>query len=295
MDRFRPDVCHANEFHIVPQVLSANGGKYPVSGHIRLSIASNQIVTYGISGCGTIVAVSKAVASLLNGSGLESRVRVVYNGVDVGHFSPDGPPAAILGSGGENVGSRIRFGLFGLVNERKNQLLAVEALSRVVGRGIDAYLLLAGDAHSSSPAYAERLRARIAQPDLAGRVTWLPFQSDVPALYRSIDVNLLPSQMEGFGRTIIEASALRRPSIGARVGGIPEVIEDGRTGWLVEAGDVEGLAAIMADLAAKPGLIQSAGEAALARTETVFGIKAHAARMIEVWNETIASHKAGAH
>ncbi|MBI1290462.1 glycosyltransferase, partial [bacterium] len=73
--RFRPDVCHANEFHIIPQLASCNREKLGISGHIRLGITPRQIKTYELAACDRIVTVSEAVGGLLMGSGLEDRVR----------------------------------------------------------------------------------------------------------------------------------------------------------------------------------------------------------------------------
>jgi hypothetical protein len=225
------------------------------------------------------VTVSRAVASLLDGSGLEDRVRVVYNGVDLSGLGG--------GISGENGGGALRVGIFGLISERKNQLVAAEAVARVANRGVDVQLLVAGDAFGSSMAYGENLRERIARPDLAGRVTWLPFQSDVASLYGRIDLNLLISREEGFGRTIIEAGALGIPSVGTRIGGIPELIEEGRTGWLVNEGDVEGLADVIHEAALNAAERHRRGAAMRERTQQHFTIQAHVGHMMSVWSEAI--------
>ncbi|MBI1290808.1 glycosyltransferase, partial [bacterium] len=180
-----------------------------------------------------------------------------------------------------------RVGIFGLVSERKAQLVAAEAVASVVKRGIPVKLLIAGDAFGSSVPYGDKLRARIAEPDLAGHVEWLPFQSDVASLYRRIDLNLLISTEEGFGRTIIEAAALGVPSVGTRTGGIPELILDGRTGWLVNQGDVDGLAKAIEAAAMDRAERIHRGEAARLRTQQHFTIQAHVENMMAVWNEVI--------
>ena len=61
-------------------------------------------------------------------------------------------------------------------------------------------------------------------------------------MFAGIDLNLLISDDEGFGRVILEAAAFGKPSIGSRVGGIPEVIAEGETGLLIDQGDSRGLA-----------------------------------------------------
>src|SRR5690606_26817524 len=121
-----------------------------------------------------IIAVSEAVAGLFDGTPLRDRVRVVYNGVDTSAIISIGPilaPAMQLRSEGALV-----VGLFGVVSERKNQLLAAEAVARANAMGARVRLLLAGDAFKASESYGEALRARLARPDLADVAAWIPFQ-----------------------------------------------------------------------------------------------------------------------
>ena len=286
--KFRPDLLHANEYHIVPQAVYGGKGR-PVCGHVRLSISPRHIRNYHLADCRRVIAVSEAVKDLFHDSPVFDRVRVVYNGVDVGAVGPEGPPhpeaAEWVASFGESA--PLVCGLFGLVSERKNQLVAAEAVARANARGARVALLLAGDAFKGSLGYGEELAKRVGQDDLKGRVLWLPFQKDAAALYRSIDVNLLISSEEGFGRTIIEASAAERPSIGTRIGGIPELIREGETGWLVEEGNVEELAARLVDLSSGRSRIREAGLAARKHTEDRFTVQAHVRNVVDVWQECL--------
>ncbi|MCC6547952.1 glycosyltransferase family 4 protein [Candidatus Sumerlaeota bacterium] len=284
---FQPQVIHANELHVVPQALKTST-KIPVSGHVRLTITPRQIDTYSMGKCTRIVAVSKAVKSLFSNTAIYDRVKVVYNGVDISavksstatgdlcpewRSKPSDPP--------------LIFGIFGLISQRKNQLVAVEALSRAIVAGANVRLLIAGDAFASSEEYGDRLRERIGAPDVRDHVAWIPFQKDAGALYRCIDTNLLISGEEGFGRTIIEAGAAGIPSIGTRIGGIPELIEDNQTGWLVSEGDADELARRMVALDASRDAVREAGARAARHVEENFTIQAHAANMVSLWQECI--------
>ena len=280
---FQPDVIHANEFHAIPHALAAaRGTQIPVTGHVRLGITPRQIETYSLRKCRRVIAVSEAVKSLFAPAGMADRVDVVYNGVGLEQFFHDGPtiPEFPRSTG-------LTVGLFGLISPRKNQLLAAEAVALARSKGADLRLLLAGDAFKTTEAYGAQLRDRLAQSDLKDATMLLPFQKDVAALYRSIDINLLISSEEGFGRTIIEAAATSRPSIGARTGGIPELIEEGRTGWLVREGDVKELADLLVELAGDVPKVRQAGEHARTYVETRFTIEAHAQAMLTVWQNAI--------
>lgn len=284
--KFSPDVIHVNEFHIVPQAFFSAGKKVPISGHVRLSITPRQFHNYHISKVRRLIVVSSAVKELLAGTGMEDRIRVIYNGVNVGKVGEPGDPVPeALPWRGSGADSPLVVGLFGLVSARKNQLVAAEAVARANADGADVRLLLAGEAHKSSIPYGEELRRRLAQPDLKEKAVWLPFQKEIAPLYRSIDLNLLISSEEGFGRTIIEAGAAGRPSIGTRIGGIPELIQPDQTGWLVDEGDPDQIAGILVKAWKDREMLRKSGAAAREVVEATFTIEAHTRRMVETWEE----------
>lgn len=256
--------------------------------HVRLSITPRQIRNYDLAKARRIVAVSRACRDLFAGSGLEDRVSVVYNGVDVSRFSgtvPDRSLRAGLGWGEDDI----VVGLLGLVSPRKNQMVAAEAVALANARGVPARLLLAGDAFKGTLDYGDALRRRLEADDLRGRAHWMPFAKDVLPIYGALDANLLISAEEGFGRTIIEAGAMGIPSIGARTGGIPELIAEGRTGWLVDEGSVEQLAAAIERLRADRAALPRVGEAARAHVISNFALDAYICGMIEVWRAAIGN------
>ena len=293
--RFRPDVIHCNEFHSTPQgarVARALGGNVGASTHIRLGIRPDQVRKYNLAACHRVVTVSEACRNLLAGTPVEGRVRVVYNGVDLSEFEPADRDLSLRREFGWGEDELV-VGLLGLVSPRKNQLLAAEAVAAANRRGIPARLLLAGDAFKSTESYGGELRRRLEAPDLAGRAQWIPFQKDVRRIYETCDINLLISAEEGFGRTIIEAGALGIPSIGARTGGIPELIRDGETGWLVEEGNAKALEDALAAAWKQRDRLAAAGQAAREHALAHFSIEAHVRGMIAVWEE--ARDAAGKH
>jgi glycosyltransferase involved in cell wall biosynthesis len=288
--RFKPDVIHANEYHAAPQALAAAGGRVPVVAHVRNTLPHGHGEKYLLGQCARVIIVSEAIRATLGPTVPDERVCLTYNGVDVSKFQGT--------SATDKVEERIRdagwpeaalvAGLLGLISERKNQLVAAEAVAFAASKGADVRLLLAGDAHKSSVPYGEALRSRIQQPDLKDRVLWLPFQDDVAALYRVCDVNLLISSEEGFGRTIIEAGACGLPSIGARTGGIPEIIVEGETGWLVPPGDANALADALIKAAGERELLRRMGEAARTRVVEKFELGATVGSTVKCY-ETVTA------
>ncbi len=164
----------------------------------------------------------------------------------------------------------------------KRVLDAVEAVARVPG----AALRLAGAA--PDPAYAEAVAARARRLGAAGRVELLGPLGTAQLLeeYRRASLLVLPSAQETSPMAIAEAMASAVPAVATRVGGIPHLVEDGRTGLLVPAGDVDGLAAGIRGL-----LEDERGRTALARAAREraerFRPAAVAARVRAVYEEAL--------
>ncbi len=123
------------------------------------------------------------------------------------------------------------LGVVAQLSPWKGQDTAIEALRILREQGVDAHLLLIGSAkfvaratRFDNEAYVAGLRARVARADLEDRVSWLGEREDVPELVRALDVLLLPSREEPFGRALIEAMALGVPVLATEVGGPPEIV-----------------------------------------------------------------------
>jgi glycosyltransferase involved in cell wall biosynthesis len=144
-----------------------------------------------------------------------------------------------------------------------------------------------GDPHRGQEAFAGQLKARAAMPPLAGRVLFFPFTEQILPYYEAADLNLLISRDEGFGRTVIEAGAVGVASIGARVGGIAEIIADGVTGALVPTEDPASLAAAIERLAGDAPRRAEMGEAAFRHVAQHFSIRSHADRMMDLYDEVL--------
>lgn len=96
----------------------------------------------------------------------------------------------------------------------------------------------------------QELQAQTQSLGLADRVRWLGFQSDIPGLLAAADVFVLPSLQEALGLVLLEAMAAGLPIVASQVGGIPELIEPGKQGFLVPPGDSSQLAAAIGVLLA---------------------------------------------
>jgi len=197
-------------------------------------------------------------------SGRPEATRLYHHGVDLSRFAP-----------AERENDATTFILVGRFTEKKGHRFALEAFDRLIRSGRRARLSLIG-----AGALEANLRALVRERSLDGHVVFRGrlSHSDTAAALASSDIALVPSvvaadgDMEGSPTVIREAAACGLPVIGTRHSGIPELIDDGATGYLVPEHDVEALADRMADLLDDPARRRAFGRAGRAKMETEFDL-----------------------
>jgi glycosyltransferase involved in cell wall biosynthesis len=110
------------------------------------------------------------------------------------------------------------------------------------------FLAVGGESAVEDVGWFDRMQAHARAIGLGDMIRFTGSRTDIPDLMRSIDVLVVPSLNEGFGRVIVEANAVGVPAVGADAAGIPEVIEDGVTGFLVPPRDPRAMASVVARL-----------------------------------------------
>jgi len=187
---------------------------------------------------------------LLNEYGYDSTI--TYNGLDLGDFDPLPRRSSLT----PNV-------LFvGGLEPRKGLEYLVLAMELVMREIPDARLIAVakpGFGGADSWHFFEQLAGR------AGLMENVEYRESVSQetlleFYSECDILVLPSRTEGWGLSLMEAMACRKPVVASRVGGIPELVRDGMEGLLVDAGDVQGLSNAILRLLKDPDLRNKLGE-----------------------------------
>ncbi len=151
------------------------------------------------------------------------------------------------------------------VKRTDDVLLAVRRLRE---RGVDAVLCMVGDGPDR-----DTVERRARELGIVRNSLFLGYQEEVACYYAAFDALILPSANEGTPVSAIEALAGGRPVVATRVGGVPDVVRDGVDGFLVEPGDVDAMAARLADLAADPPLRHRMGEAGRASVHERYSVE----------------------
>jgi glycosyltransferase involved in cell wall biosynthesis len=144
--------------------------------------------------------------------------------------------------------------------------------------------IVVGDGPRRAELLSEIERHRLDQAvELAGE------RDDIAELLSTADVFVLSSASEGMPISIIEAMAAELPVVATAVGGIPELIVDGETGFLVPARDADALAQALGCLVADPTLRRQQGKAARARAEREFDLPAFRRAHVELYSSLLAA------
>jgi N-acetyl-alpha-D-glucosaminyl L-malate synthase BshA len=159
----------------------------------------------------------------------------------------------------------------------------VEVFSRIRKR-IPARLLMVGDG-PDRPSAEWRAEVHGVQDD----VRFLGKRADMERLLSVSDLLLLPSELESFGLVALEAMASEVPVIATRVGGVPEVVEDGEDGYLFEVGDVEGMAEAGLSLLSNPAHRAEMGRSGRAHAGRDFCHQKIVARYIELYEQMLGT------
>jgi glycosyltransferase involved in cell wall biosynthesis len=269
----RIDIVHAFDFYTaVFAVPAARWAGVPIVLASRRELAGDrtlwqrQAIRMACSLSTGIVANSRAAGSRLIGwsRSAASRVTVVPNCLDLEEFRATRPPAEVRASLGVPATAPL-VGILGALRMEKDHATFLRAAARVAAELPEARFLLVGDGPQRAA-----LEALAQELNIAGRVLFAGDRNDVADLLASLDVFVLSSSTESFPNAILEAMAMERAVVATRVGGIPELVEEGMTGFLVPVSDATAMAGRIAELLRDAALRRAMGRAGRERVEKEF-------------------------
>jgi glycosyltransferase involved in cell wall biosynthesis len=232
-----------------------------------------------------VICVSEAVREVvLEREGTpEDRTVVIRNGVQLpdGALSQDDLAAARseFGFGPEH---RIVGMVANLDHAVKGASYFVDALPLIVARVPEARFLVLGEGREKTA-----LRARAEELGVADRVVFAGFRSDVHRLYPIMDVSVLTSLSEGLSITILESMSFGIPVVATAVGGNPELVRHGESGFLVPPKDAASFADAVVRVLGDPQLAQKLGQEGRAIVERDFALETVAERYAELYRDVL--------
>ena len=261
------DVVYVNTVTIPLWLLAARlAGRRALCHVHEAEEAESRLVRVGLNSpillATTVVTNSKASARALWSAlpRLRGRTVVLANGV------PESAPSGLQPEPG-------RIALVARLSPRKGIDVALDAVGLLRRQGREVHLQVCGTAFEGYEWFEQQLRERAARDDLAGTVTFSGYVNPTRPVLDAANIVLVPSRVEPFGNTAVEAMLAGRPLIASDVQGLAEIVDDGRTGLLVQPGDPSALASAIALLLDDPEMAAQLAQAAQLAAREHFGVE----------------------
>jgi glycosyltransferase involved in cell wall biosynthesis len=274
----KPDVLHAHDPHGVAMAalalsMSTQLAKPPLvaSRRVDFHLRGSSLSRWKYRQVDCFICASAAIRQMLISDGVpDVRAVVVHEGIDLGHI--EAAPAANLHGDLWLPHDAPIVGNVAALVPHKGQRHLIEAAMLVLPEVPDARFVIAGEGELR-PALERQIR----EHHLEKHVLLAGFRPDVLSLHKAFDIFVMSSITEGLGTSLLDAMACGKPVVATTAGGIPEVVMDGETGFLVAPRDHEGMARAIIRLLKDPDLRRRMGEAGRTRVRVHFS----AERMVQ--------------
>jgi mannosyltransferase len=223
----------------------------------------------------------------ISASFLKVQATVIPHGVDTDAYAPPADRAAAFAEA--ELPGRYTIGCFGRVRAQKGSDVFVDAMCRLLPHYPDFTAVIVGAITPEQTAFANDLKKRIETAGLQSRIVMTGELSieEVQRWYQRLTIYAFTSRNEGFGLTLIEATAVGAALVASRAGAAELVVEDGVTGVLTPPGDVDALVAALEPLMRDPTSAAAMGERGRARVLEKFSLDAEANRIAEVYRTLV--------
>ncbi len=206
------------------------------------------------------------------------KIILVESGIDVEAFNPVDEEAKMERRKVYGLGCEPLVGIVARLSDVKGQDVLIQAMPHVVAAVPNIKLLIVGEGKMES-----LLKDMVAQLNLQTHVIFLPVVNKAAEVLSLLDVFVMPSRQEGLGLSVIEAQAAGLPVVASRVGGIPSLIEDGKTGVLVEPENSKALAKGMIELLANKEHAEKIGLAGRDFVKKFYSLEGMMDKMLEIY------------
>lgn len=231
-----------------------------------------------------VVTISDGIRQVLLAEGVPAaKIRCVLSAVDTTQYHPSGEHLPWFRETFALPPGTLTIGMVAQFIARKGHRTLLDALPAVLARHPGTRVILFGQ----GPEF-DGIQARVqADAQLRAHVTLAGFRKDLDRILPCLDIVAHPAMMEGLGVSLLQAAACGVPLVGARAGGIPEIVRPGLNGELIQPGDATALGQALDRLLADASLRQSYGEAGRALALATFSIDTMVKGNLAVYGELL--------
>ncbi|MBN1106655.1 MAG: glycosyltransferase family 4 protein [Deltaproteobacteria bacterium] len=261
--------------------MAARFAGIPVVFHVRVTDTFHYFDRILPHLADAFIFVSESARSRFHALSAAKLQRVIYNGIDPSEFEDIRADPSFYGFL-KGDPAPFRVGCIGRIEAAKGQNFLLEAVPEIIRRVGETHFFFLGEQD------AETMRGlRTLLTPIQGYVHFTGFLDNPYPAMKGLDLVVLPSLSEGFSRSVLEAMALKKAVVATRVGGNPEAVSDGVTGWLVPPCDPGALCDRIVDLLSDPVKRQKMGNAAHERVVKAFDIRKSTREIEEVYSRLL--------
>jgi glycosyltransferase involved in cell wall biosynthesis len=290
LKQLKPDIVHAHDPHGVAMAglalsMSTQLAKPPLvaSRRVDFHLRNSSLSRWKYRQVDCFICASEAIRQMLVADGVPAaRTVTVHEGIDLERMAT--APAVNLHEELFLPHQAPIVGNVAALVPHKGQRHFIDAAALVVRKVADARFVIAGEGELR-PA----LERQIKEHRLEKHVLLAGFRPDVLSLHKAFDIFVMSSITEGLGTSLLDAMAAAKPIVATTTGGIPEVVVDGVTGFLVAPRDDAAMAAAIVKLLKDPDLRQRMGQAGLARARELFSAERMLKETLKVY-QRVALH-----
>jgi len=258
---YKIDLIHCNEFWTAPYAYWATKGtNIPLISHVRLSMTPKKIKDYYLGAMTRIICVCRALVEEFSAwDNYKKKVIPIYNGVDLKEYNPNSVKENNIRKSYNVPPNAIVIGLVGQISRRKGQDQLIKIAPELINRFPLVRFLIVGG--SREPVFEKEIHELIRTLKLEKYFILTGAMREMPQVYKGIDILILPSLREGFGRVVVEAEAMEVPVVVSNAGGLVEVVDHGKTGFIFKLGSEEQMLDYLIKLCGNPSLRKTMGAA----------------------------------
>lgn len=279
---YRPDIIHTNT-----RVTNLMGGLIYLLRPMMPAFSSVKVINHVrdkdplprwkfrlIGACDQAISNSHQVKDFLVQGGVPAeKIEVIYNGVDLLEFRKLTKQDKDIEVSRHKNRPTITF--IGQIYPRKGLNFLIDALVGVKRDFPDVVLRVVGRDPTDDQRHIKAYQKQLKDLGIADQVEWLGYRQNIAEILAQTDVFVLPALEEPFGRVLIEAMAMEVPVVATKVGGIPEIVVDGVTGWLVPSRDANELAGRIVQLLRDASMRAEFGRRGRKIVEERFSLERH--------------------
>jgi len=271
-------------------VTAAAIGGVPFIYHARVIESAGLIEKILVSLAAKIIIISDAVAEKYCWLKNRKKLVKIHNAVDLKKFNTEIDGEKIRNEFGITPATFL-IGVVGNLIPWKGHEYFLKAAREIKSEEREIKFIIAGRDLTKNKSHEKRLKRLVEKLKIGDNVIFTDFRRDIPQLMAAIDVLVLPSLGEPFGRVIIEAMALAKPVVATSSGGVPEIVENGRTGFLVPTKNPRAISEAVMKLLNDKKLSEEMGARGRKRAEDLFDIKKNITHAEDLYDKLL---KAGA-